>query len=414
MAIAVTVESGRSDIRVMGLVGAAHFSSHLLQLVLPPLFPLLATQFDVNFAQLGLIVTLFYATSGLGQATAGVLVDRFGAHRLLVCGLATMGTAIVLSGLVTAYWMLLLLAVLAGIGNCVFHPADLSILSHRISAARIGRGYAVHGLMGSLGFMSSPILIGAVTMLANWRLALIVAGAIGLAVAALLQASRADLVYDKGGAARSAGKIAARPRYLDIVAAPVVLLAFAYFTLTAVAGGGVQTFAVTVLSEGYGLVLQLATLALTLYLVGSSCGMVLGGFLADRTDKHHRVAMTGVLVAAALVLVLALSHDIGFAAIPVLFLAGVASGATGPSRDVLIRRAAAGQGAGTGSVFGFVYSGLDLGSCLAPLLFGLLVDAHAARTVFFAIAIAYALAAPSVVQVQQRSAARRRVVAATS
>jgi MFS family permease len=404
-------DAARSDVTVMSLVGAAHFASHFSQLVLPPLFPLLAAEFNVSFIELGLIVTLFYVCSGLGQATAGVLVDRYGAHRLLVCGLATLSVAVALYGMVTQYWMLLPLAAIAGLGNSVFHPADLSILSHRVSTGRLGRGYAVHAVMGSVGFASSPIFIGAVTAFASWRVALLLAGAIGLAIAAVLHLQRPVLLYVKSAVTSTehAAKRQGPAGYFKLVGSPVVLLAFAYFALTAVAGTGVQTFAVTALSEGYGLALRLATFGLSAYLIGSACGMVAGGFLADRTDKHHRVAMTGLAIVAAIMFVIAGTTGLGPATVPLLFLAGFSGGVTAPSRDVLIRRAAAGKGAGTGSVFGFVYSGLDLGSSLGPLLFGALVDHHAPHLVFLAIGVGFALAAPTVMQVQ--STARRRAAA---
>jgi FSR family fosmidomycin resistance protein-like MFS transporter len=413
MATLASEDSARSDVTVMSLVGSAHFASHFMQLVLPPLFPILAVEFGVGFTELGLIVTVFYIASGLGQATAGVLVDRYGAHRLLVCGLAVLSISVGLYGFATQYWMLLPLAAIAGLGNSVFHPADLSILSHRISARRLGRGYAVHGIMGSVGFASSPIFIGAITAIASWRVALLVAGAIGLVIAAVLHLQRPVLLYVKSvvGAATEHSKH--RPAgYFSIVGSPVVLLAFAYFALTAVSGTGVQTFSITALSEGYGLALRLATFALSAYLIGSTCGMVVGGVLADRTDKHHRVAMSGLAVVAILMLCIAGVPTLGIAAIPLLFAAGFAGGVTAPSRDVLIRRAAAGKGAGTGSVFGFVYSGLDLGSSLGPLVFGALVDHHLSHMVFLAIGCGFALAAPTVMQVHGKSTRRTALAAA--
>jgi FSR family fosmidomycin resistance protein-like MFS transporter len=140
--------------------------------------------------------------------------------------------------------------------------------------------------------------------------------------------------------------------------------------------------------------------------------MVAGGFLADRTDKHHRVAMSGLAVVAAVMLFIAGSSSLGEEAVPLLFAAGFAGGITAPSRDVLIRRAAAGKGAGTGSVFGFVYSGLDLGSSLGPLVFGALVDHHASHMVFLAIGCGYALAAPTVMQVHGTATRRKAAIAA--
>jgi MFS transporter, FSR family, fosmidomycin resistance protein len=185
-----------------------------------------------------------------------------------------------------------------------------------------------------------------------------------------------------------------------------VLMAFGYFALTSFAGSGMQTFSITALTTGYGLSLRMATLGLTLYLVGGALGMVAGGFIADRTHHHHRVAMTGIAIAGLIMLAIGTVPDIAPFALPMMALAGMANGSTGPSRDVLVRRAAA--GIGTGSVFGFVYSGFDLGSSTAPLLFGMLLDHDATRAVFVAIACSFALGVPTVMQVRHRIAARAR------
>ena len=403
MAPVASAEGAHRDRRIIALVAAAHYFSHVMQLALPPLFPILHGEFGVSFTELGLVVTLFYTASGLGQPAAGVLVDRYGAHWLLVGGLAMLSLAIALAGLVTSYWMLLPLALVAGLGNCIFHPADLSILSHRVSERRLGRAFAVHGLAGQLGFATSPVVVTVIAAYSNWHIALVVFGIAGLVVAAVLHANRALLVYGREAeAAPPASTTRRRSGYLAVIGSPVVVMAFAYFALTAFAGTGVQTFAITALTSGYGLALGTATLGLTAYLVGSSCGMVFGGFLADRTHRHHRVAMGGMLGVGALMLVMTGVPALALVIVPVMFAAGIANGVTAPSRDVLVRRAAA--GAGMGSVFGFVYSGFDLGSSTAPLLFGALLDHRAPHAVFLTIAITFALAAPTVVQVRRRAA----------
>ena len=400
----------RHDAAVMTLVGLAHYMSHVMQLALPPLFPILHTEFGVSFTELGLIVTLFYVASGLGQAGAGILVDRYGGQRLLVAGLALLALSIALAGIVASYWMLLPLALIAGLGNSVFHPADLSILSHRVSESRLGRAYATHSIAGTLGYATAPVLITALAAYGNWRLALGVVGCVGLCVALALYVGRSRLIYAPTYvAARPADPGQRRPGYLQVVGSPVVLMAFAYFAMTAFAGSGLQTFSITALVSGYGAALKIATFGLTGYLVGSAGGMVLGGFLADRTRHHHRVAMGGIAVAASLMLVMSAIAGYAPAILPVMTLAGIANGITAPSRDVLIRRAAA--GAGMGSVFGFVYSGFDLGSSTAPLLFGALLDHHAPHAVFIAVACAFALAVPTVMQVQHRAARRQQVPA---
>lgn len=392
------------DTKVIGLIGSAHFISHFLQLSLPPLLPILNIEFNVSFTELGLVVTVFYICSALGQATAGILVDRYGAHRLLVAGLSMLAVAIAAISLATQYWMLLPLAAIGGLGNSVFHPADLSILSHRVRHSRVGKAYAVHGVAGSLGFVASPLLIGQIAILSNWRIALLAAGCLGLAVAAMLWANRGALTYELSHAAHAHAE--KKPGFLTVLGSPIVLLAFAYFAMTSFAGTGIQTFSVTAFTQGYGLPLQIATWGLTAYLVGSTCGMLAGGFLADRTENHHRVAMAGISVVAALMLFIATRTELGVSVVGLLFAAGAASGITGPSRDVLIRRAAAAAKAGTGSVFGLVYSGFDIGSSIAPLLFGVLIDQHSAHAVFVTIACGYALAVPTVLKVRHRGQAQ--------
>ncbi|HXQ67331.1 MAG TPA: MFS transporter [Alphaproteobacteria bacterium] len=400
---------GNRDVRIVAVVGAGHFSSHLMQLALPPLFPILYAQFGVSFTELGLVMTVFYSASGLGQALAGVLVDRFGAPRLLVAGIATMGVSTALAGLITSYWMLLPLALFAGLGNSVFHPADLSILSHRVSEGRLGRAFAVHALSGTLGFATAPVFVTAVAAYGSWRLALLAIGFYALATASLVYANRAHLAYARRVEAAPAARVPRLSGYLSVIGSPVVMMGFAYFVLTAFAGGGVQTFAVAALSSGYGFALGTATLTLTAYLVALAGGTALGGLLADRTENQHRVAMAGMVTAAAFILVVALVAGPAALIASMMALAGVANGITAPSRDVLIRRAAAGSG--MGSIFGFVYSGFDLGSSTAPLLFGALIDHQVPHGVFVAAAVAFALAAPTVMQVRRRTARPRPAAA---
>jgi MFS transporter, FSR family, fosmidomycin resistance protein len=405
----VVVQRGERDFTIMSLVGVAHYMSHVLQLALPPLFPILHREFGVSFTELGLVVTLFYIASGLGQTAAGVLVDHYGAPRLLIGGLAVLGAAIALAGTVSAYWMLLPLAPIAGLGNSVFHPADLAILSHKVSERRLGRAYSVHGLSGYLGYASAPLAVTVLAAYGGWRMALIAVGVTGIALAGVLVMQQ-TLLAEPLQTSLSGVTAGRRSNYLRVIGAPVVLMAFGYFAMTAFAGSGMQTFAITALASGYGLSLHTATLGLTGYLVGAASGITLGGFLADRTHQHHRVAMSGIATAALMIFAVATIPGLGTMVVPLMALAGLANGITGPSRDVLVRRAAA--GIGTGSVFGFVYSGFDLGSSTAPLLFGALVDHNVTQGVFLAIAAAFALAVPTVMQVQQRVSRRAPVTLA--
>ena len=230
-----TAPVGRSDTLVIGLTGLAHLLSHFYQIALAPLFPLLRDEFGVSYTALGLIVSLFYGVSGVCQAFVGILVDRYGADRLLLFGITTMATAVLLMGLVPAYWLLLPLAVVAALGNSVFHPADLSILSAKVSPQRIGRAFGIHGFGGTCGYFLSPVVIYyGVASFAGWRAGLVTAGAIGWLVALLMFRFRAVLRVP--AAARSAGKtVPSLAFYGALVTNLPLMAAFCYFVLIAAA-----------------------------------------------------------------------------------------------------------------------------------------------------------------------------------
>jgi MFS family permease len=385
----------RRDVHVIGLIGAAHFFSHFFQLSLPPLFPVLKEVFGVPYLALGVAMSLFYAASGVGQTLSGFLVDRVGALRVLLGGMALLSGAIAVAGIAPSYWMLLPVALLAGLGNSVFHPADYSILNASVDPRRIGRGYSVHAISGNLGYAVAPVAVVALTAHFGWRVALVAVGLAGLVVAVVLAAQR-DAFGALGPAPRARGGVAADVRML--LTAPI-LAAFAYFALIAAAVIGVQIFGVTALMRVYETPLAQATAALTAFLVGGAAGILAGGLLADRVRRHDVVAVTGLLIAAGFMILLA-TGVVPAALLPiVLSVTGFSHGVTGPARDMLVR-AATPPGA-SGKVFGFAYSGLDLGSCLTPLAFGWLLDHADPRLLFVAVAVLMVCTIGTVVQVRR-------------
>ena len=409
MTAIATTTTFRADAKVMGLVGTAHFSSHFFQLALAPLFPILATQFGVSFAELGVIVTVFYVASGICQAFAGIVVDRFGARPILALGLALLAGSIALSGLVTHYWMLLPLAILAGIGNSVFHPADFSILTAKIDKTRIGRAYSIHALLGTIGYAMAPVVITTLAeQLGDWRPALIVPGVAGVVIAIILWRSPTLVVtptHLRGS--KDTGDVAAFS-YARLIANPAIVASFLYFVFTAGASIGLTSFSVSAFSEIFGFTtgdqIAQAGLLLTAFLVSSASGMLIGGIIADRTTRHHIVAMAGMTSAALFMVVLAYGGLSYWTAVVAMAVAGLTYGSTAPSRDMLVR-AATPPGA-TGKVFGFVYSGLDVGSWLVPVFYGGFIDSHTPQYVFLTSAVLFAFAIGTVMQVRKRSVPR--------
>ncbi|MCG8547896.1 MAG: MFS transporter [Alphaproteobacteria bacterium] len=391
--------AGRSDALVIGLVGLAHLLSHFYQIALAPLFPLLREEFSVSYTELGLILSLLYGVSGVCQAFVGILVDRYGADRLMLFGIATMSTAVMLMGMAPAYWVFLPLAVMAALGNCVFHPADLSILSTKVSHRQMGRAYAIHGFGGTCGYFLSPVVIFyGVASFAGWRASLITAGAIGW-LATLLIFRYRDVLRMPPPQHEAHGAVPSVTFYVRLITNLSLMAAFGYFALVAMAGAGIQSFSTTALVELYDAPLAVAAGGLTAYLAGSAGGVLLGGELADRVQRHALIATTGLTLGAIFIGIVAVISLPMPVIIALLAVAGVCVGATNPSRDMLIR-AATPPGA-TGKVFGFVYSGLDLGSFLSPLLFGWLMDGGQYRGVFAVAAVLYLVAILSVIQLQR-------------
>jgi len=398
-------EASASDVRIIALVSSGHLLSHFLQLTLPPLFPLLRAVFDVSYAALGALMTLFYTTSAVGQLVSGFLVDRFGARRILVGGMSLFAGAVVLAGLSPSYEVLVPVIVLAGLGNSVFHPADYSIMNAVVHPRRLGRAYSTHSISGNIGWALGPAVVGGLTAAFGWRIALVTAGALGLVLALLLARQPALSAVGRPSPLGVAGGPADFLADLRFLLAAPILMAFAYFALLSASMSGVQTFSVSVLVALYAAPLGLASGALTAYLAGSAAGILTGGFLADRTTRHHVVAGGGMLLAALLTLVLASAAPPLALLTPLMAAIGLAKGLTAPSRDLIVR-AATPTGA-SGKVFGFVYSGLDLGALAMPPIYGWLVDRGDPRAVFLVAAGLMVLTIVTVLEVRRQGVARK-------
>jgi MFS transporter, FSR family, fosmidomycin resistance protein len=394
------------DVKVVGLVSAAHFMSHFFQIVLPPIFPLLKDAFGIGYAELSIVMTLMYATSGLMQTPAGILVDRLGPTPVLIGGLGLYSAAVLLFGFAPSVWVLGALAIAAGLGNCVFHPSDYAILSARVEATWLGRAYGVHNLAGSLGWAAAPMAVLTLSSVFGWRAGLSILGGVGLLLtlglvsqsAALTTKRRALEVNDRAKAARAAGVFLSRP----------ILVCFGYFALLAVATITLQAFLPSSLVASFGVSVRVAATALTGFLVGSALGMFAGGVLADSFRRHELVVATGLLTTAMLSLSIGVLTMPIVALIPCIAVAGFGFGCTTPSRDMLVRNATP-TGA-TGTVFGFVYSGLDLGSAMTPPILGLLLDHHLPRLVFVFATVILLLATSSALAAARKNAGERLVL----
>ncbi|MFO1299915.1 MAG: MFS transporter [Burkholderiaceae bacterium] len=376
------------DTRVIAVVGIAHSVSHFFQLILPPLFPWLKDAFGLSYSELGLLVTVFFVISGVGQSLAGFLVDRVGPLPVMLGAMGLFAISAAVLALAPGYAGLLLGAALAGIGNASFHPVDYSILNRKVSAPRLGHAYAVHGISGNLGWAIAPVFVVSIAGFAGWRAALAASSLLALAALVVVWFNRIvlDAPVHRAG---SSGHAQALPGgAFDFLRLPAVWLSFGFFFAYAAALGGVQTFAPEAARLLHDVPLEWAALCLTVYMLASAGGTIVGGFLAGDPTSAERIIGTCFGIAAAVAISVALLPWPGWM-VPVLFGAmGLAGGIANPSRDMLIRRAAP-PGA-TGRVYGVVYSGLDVGMTIVPPIFGLMMDAQQPALVWLGIAFAQA------------------------
>ncbi|HYZ33123.1 MAG TPA: MFS transporter [Crenalkalicoccus sp.] len=358
------------DARICALIGTGHFLSHFYMLCLPPLFLSWRQEFGVPYATLGLAIGLMSATTALLQTPVGFMVDRHGARRFLVGGTLLMALSVSAMAFAPSFWLILPLAILSGVGNSVIHPADYAILTGSITKGFMGRAFALHTFTGNLGFALAPPAIALLLQAGlGWRGALLLVGLLGIpVVAAILLQSR--ILHDQAKPkARAAEAMSGR----ELLLSRPILLFFAFFLLSSMAGSGIQAWLVTVLGQLWGTPVLAASTALTAYMAGATGGTLVGGWIADRS-KRDLLGLVAVLTLAAM----ALTLSMGLVRLPeivltaVAALGGLALGTSRTPRDVMLKDASPpGQ---IGKVFGFVSAGLPLGGAITPVPMGLLID----------------------------------------
>ncbi|RYF22788.1 MAG: MFS transporter [Comamonadaceae bacterium] len=410
----------RQDARTIGLIGLAHGSSHFFHMLLPPLFPFLIAEFGFSYSELGLLVSVFFVISGVGQALSGFVVDRVGARPVLFFALSCFVAAGIAASTASGYMGLMLAAALAGLGNAPFHPADFTILNKRVSAQRLGHGFSVHGISGNLGWATAPVFMaGITTATGSWRVACLCGGILALVILAVMVYNR-DALDDRQGAgagaaaaAKGAAAAAAVPEHpMAFLKLPSVWLCFSFFFWTTCSLSVIQSFASPTLQKMYGLPLSITSMVVTGYMLCGAAGMVVGGFLAGRVARLERTITVCLLATAAMLVIAGTGVLPGMGAMVLVALAGVGTGLAGPSRDMLIKRAAP-PGA-TGRVYGTVYSGLDLGFCVAAPVFGAMLDAGMTSGIFYgsASALVLGVASAGVVGIGVAAKARSQRMAA--
>jgi sugar phosphate permease len=318
------------QLRTLVAISTAHWVSHFHMLVLPMLFPFLREQLGVGYIELGFALTVFAVTSGLTQAPIGYLADHIGARKILLMGLTLGGLALIMLGLHLSYPWLIASAVLLGLANSVYHPADYAILSAHMNEARMGRAFSIHTFAGYVGGTVAPATVAALVTATGGHGALLVTGAVGPLVALLL------LLVGIPDASAAERRMTGTDALRQNVITPALIVLMIFFMLLSLSNAGIGNFGVVALMSGYGVTFPAANIALTAFLGASAIGVLAGGFLADHTRRHGQVAAACFAMNAAIVFLIAT------VSLPLLLLtaamasAGFLGGVIAPSRDMLV------------------------------------------------------------------------------
>jgi MFS family permease len=389
------------DARIIGLVSGAHFVSHVVLMVLPPLFLFVRNDYNVSYAELGFVIAAFNVVSTVLQAPAGFLVDRMSPRLLLVGAMVLGATGLVFAALLPFYWALVVGWSIAGLANTIYHPADYAILSDKIGSRRIGQAFSMHTFFGMLGTAVTPAALLFLAGYFGWRGAVLGAAALGYAGALVLMQQKGAL-GEGVGAAVSARRPASGTASWDVLLSGPVLRNVVFFIVMSASGAGIYSFTIVGLDALYATPLPVASLGLSSFLLTNAVGVLAGGFVAARTERHDIVAVTGFAASGVAILVIALVPLNAPLLVLAFGIAGLLSGIIMPSRDMIVR-AVTPEGA-YGKVFGFVSTGFSIGAVIGPLLFGWLMDQGQPRLIFLLVAALTFAALPLMGRISPKAA----------
>ena len=404
----VTLSRRASDVRVIGLISLAHGSSHFFHLILPPMFPWLKDAFALSYAELGLLMSIFFVVSCMVQASSGFLVDRIGARPVLFAGVGLLAFAALIYSQSNGYPMLMVGAVIAGCGNGIFHPVDYTLINHKVSPANLPYAYSMHGVTGYLGWAAAPAFMVGIAQLSDWRIAFLSAAALEAFILLILWLNRSQLIdnvkerHENTQASAQASNPGGNPESaFAFLRLPAVWLCWIFFFFSMASTSSLQSFSPSALFKIYALPVNVGNYFLTLLALGSAVGVLLGGYLAAKLQAPEKIVSACLSLTIAMCLLLA-TGLISIDLIPVIFcVLGFGYGVVAPSRDLLVKQATP-KGV-AGRVYGIVYSGIDLGAAVGPFIFGFFMDAGLPKALFLGIVLFQLMIIPTVFKVSSNT-----------
>ncbi len=387
--------------KIMGLTIGSHSLVHLFEGVLPPLIPLVITEFNTDYFHLGLIVTVFSYAFGLGSLPAGIIADKLGPRRLISMYLFGAGLFSILVWPIHTLWTYGIIMGFIGLCCSTYHPAANTLIS--LAMTNKGRAFGIHGIAGSLGVACVPLLSAWIGSILGWRVPHVFYGLIGIFLG-IYSLSVAEHRAPSMG--KSDDKV--RTVRLDRRAFYTICIFFLSATALGLTYKGIMTFLPVYMGTRVKLsFMNLNTVTLggtvaTLALASGAAGQYLAGRLVDRYSAE-RLYLGAVVIGMTCVFAMAITANALLVAIAVVY--AFFYFATQPIQNLMLSRylPAHRQGLGYGILFFLTFG---VGSTAAAVS-GYIADRLGLEAVFIFMGLCFMMSAFMVLLLVLRAGSRR-------
>lgn len=292
-----TVSAQAATMPILLSLSFCHLLNDLIQSLIPALYPLLKTEFNLDFAQIGLITLAFQLTASLLQPTVGFYTDKKPQPYSLAIGMGSTLIGLLLLSVASSYTGVLIAAALVGTGSAIFHP-EASRVARMASGGRYGTAQALFQVGGNAGQAIGPLL-AAFIVLPHGQGAIAWVSMAALVAMAFL--TRVGMWYGtnlrpakKSGHTKTDSKDSGLPRarVLFLITVLMVLL-FSKNVYTS----SLTSFFTFYLIERFDLPVQAAQVQLFIFMASIAVGTLVGGALTDRIGRRPMiwVSILGVL-----------------------------------------------------------------------------------------------------------------------
>ena len=286
---------GRAALLVLCAISLSHGLNDVIQSLVPAIYPVLKSEFNLDFGQIGLITLTFQLTASLLQPLVGLYTDHHPRPFSLAIGMGFTLVGLLLLSVAPSYPVLLAAAGLVGVGSSIFHP-ESSRVARMASGGRHGFAQSLFQLGGNFGTAIGPLLAAFIVVPRGQSSIAYFSVVALIAILILSQVGRwykAHLVPRKVSVAAAAAAPSFSRRKVGLSLAILMLLVFSkYFYLTSI-----SSYYPFYLMSKFGLDKQTALVYLFVFLGAVAAGTIIGGPLGDRFGRKLViwVSILGVL-----------------------------------------------------------------------------------------------------------------------